>query len=261
MEGTFGVCRLSVVSVRKDAQVLSAQLSQLLFGDHYAVIGVSPDKQWVQIRIHFDQVEGWIPLHHHHVIASDYFDQINTADFKITTDICSTILYKKTPLSILIGSIVPISQSELFKMEEQFAFNGESKSVGQKREFEFFRLIALKYLNAPEMAGGKTPFGIDGLGLVQIVHRICGYTLSHSFESLQRHGKKVEELSTKPGDIVFLSMLNQSVKSVGLLMEDGKILHVDGRVKLDACSDRNVIDSETKQPTHFIESFRRYLNE
>ncbi|MBI3218645.1 MAG: C40 family peptidase [Bacteroidetes bacterium] len=261
MEATFGVCRLSVVSVRKDAQVLSAQVSQLLFGDHYEVIGISPDKHWIQIRIYFDQVEGWIPLQQHHAIASEYFDQINSADFKITTDVCSTILYKKTPLSILMGSIVPISQSELFKMEEQFAFNGESKSLGQKREFEFFKLIALKYLNAPEMEGGKTPFGIDGLGLVQMVHRICGYTLGHSTENLHRHGRKVESTSGKPGDIVFLSASDQGTKSVGLLMEDGKILHVEGRVKLDSWLGEKVIDVDTKRESHTIELIRRYLNE
>ena len=261
MEGTFGVCRLSVVSVRKDHQLLSSQISQLLFGDHYQVIGVSPDKEWIQISIYFDQVEGWIPLHHHHAIASEYFDQINTADFKITTDICSTILYKKTPLSILIGSIVPISQSELFKMEEQFAFNGESKSLGQKREFEFFKLVALKYLNAPEMEGGKTPFGIDGGGLVQMVHRICGYTLGHSLEGLQRNGRKVDNQSAKPGDLVFLSTGNQAIKSVGLLLEEGKILHVDGRVKVDMLTNNGVVDKDTKRESHLVESFKRYLND
>jgi gamma-D-glutamyl-L-lysine dipeptidyl-peptidase len=261
MKGTFGVCRLSIVSVRKEPQVLSLQLSQLLFGDHYEVIGVSADKNWIQIRIYFDQVEGWIPLNQHHTIAPEYFDQINSADFKITTDVCSTILYKKTPLSILMGSIVPISQSELFKMEEQFAFNGESKSLGQKREFEFLKLIALKYLNAPKIEGGKTPFGIDGFGLVQMVHRICGYTLGHSLETLNRHGRKVENDSTKPGDIVFLSELSQGTKSVGLLMDENKILHVDGRVRLDACVNGNLIDVETKHESYTIESYRRYLNE
>ncbi|MFY8037987.1 MAG: NlpC/P60 family protein [Cyclobacteriaceae bacterium] len=261
MEGTFGVCRLSVVSVRKDPQVLSLQVSQLLFGDHYQVISVSADKNWIQIRIYFDQVEGWISLAQHHAIAPEYFDQINTADFKITTDVCSTILYKKTPLSILMGSVVPISQSELFKMEEQFAFNGESKSLGQKREFEFLKVIAMKYLNAPEMAGGKTPFGIDGIGLVQMVHRICGYTLGHAIDVLQRHGRKVEHELARPGDVVFLASTDNTEKSVGLLMEDGKVLHVDGRVRLDVWLNGSVTDAETKQESHVVESFRRYLNE
>ena len=261
MEGTFGVCRLSVVSVRKDPQVLSLQVSQLLFGDHYEVTDVSADKNWVHIRIYFDQVEGWIPFQQHHPIAPEYFDQINSADFKITTDVCSTILYKKTPLSILMGSIVPISQSELFKMEEQFAFNGESKSLGQKREFEFLKLIALKYLNAPEMEGGKTPFGIDGFGLVQMVYRICGYTLGHSLENLHRHGRKVEVESAKPGDLIFLASLAKDTKSVGLWMEENKILHVDGRVRLDACANGILLDGETKRESHIIDSFKRYLNE
>ena len=39
----------------------------------------------------------------------------------------------------------------------------ESKGIGQKREFEFLKSIALKYLNAPEQEGGKTPFGIDAM--------------------------------------------------------------------------------------------------
>ncbi len=40
-----------------------------------------------------------------------------------------TVLYKKSPLTIVMGSVVPISNSELFKIEEQFAFNGESKGT------------------------------------------------------------------------------------------------------------------------------------
>ena len=146
MEIQYGVCRLSIVSVRKDANHLSQQVTQLLFGDHYEVLHEHKDRHWVLIRTYFDKVEGWIESKQHHAITKEYFDQINTSDFKITTDVCATILYKKTPVSIVLGSVVPISQSELFKMEEQFAFNGEAKALGQKREIEFVKTIGVRLL-------------------------------------------------------------------------------------------------------------------
>ena len=141
----YGVCRLAVVPVRSDPMELSGQVTQLLFGDHYEVIAFSPDSQWGRIRIYADQCEGWLELKQHHPISSEYFNQINQTDYKITTDIASPVLYKKLPLTIVMGSVVPISNAELFKIGEQFAFNGEAKSLGQRRDFEFIKTIACKY--------------------------------------------------------------------------------------------------------------------
>lgn len=262
MEVSFGVCRLSVVSVRKEQSQQSLQVTQLLFGDHYEVLAESSDKQWLHIKLYFDHTEGWIERKQHHEIAKEYFEQINSVDFKITTDVCSTILYKKTPLSILMGSIVPISQSELFKMEEQFAFNGESKSVGQKREFEFLKMIALKYLNAPEQGGGKTPFGIDGSGLVQMVFKISGYALAHGADEMHKHGKKVSGLgAAKQGDVAIIQSRKENTKKIGLLIEEDKIIHVDGRVKIDQLMEDGVLDLETKIYTHTLHSIVRILND
>src|SRR5690606_32762391 len=93
----FGVCRLSVVSVRKDAADQSEQVTQLLFGDHYRVIGRSTDGKWLRISIYFDDYEGWIDAKQHQPITPEYFDHINHAEFKITTDISSSLLYNKSP--------------------------------------------------------------------------------------------------------------------------------------------------------------------
>src|ERR1051326_2582941 len=99
IEQDFGVCRLSIVPVFGEAGA-SVQVFQLLFGDAYEVIGRSKDKSWLSIKTSFDQVSGWIHRNHHHSIAKDYFDQIVQADFKITLDVVSTLLYKKSPLPI-----------------------------------------------------------------------------------------------------------------------------------------------------------------
>src|SRR5436190_20620173 len=148
-ESAYGVCRLSVVPVRAESSDKSELVSQLLFGDHYEVIDLTDDKKWLRIRVYSDQYEGWIDRRQHHEISSEYFDYLNRAEFKITTDITTSILFNKSPLVIVLGSVIPISSSELFKMEEQYAFNGEAKNIGQKREFEFLKQIASKYMHAP----------------------------------------------------------------------------------------------------------------
>src|SRR6188768_4034419 len=216
----YGVCRQALVPVRISPDDRTEQVSQLLFGDHYEVLQVSDSKKWIKIRIHADLYEGWIDVKQHHAITLEYFDQINHANFKITTDVATGILYKKSALTILMGSIVPISNSELFKVEEQLAFNGESKSLGQKRDIEFVKTIALKYLNAPYQWGGKSPFGIDCSGFVQMVFKISGYSLPRDASQQINVGKPVKNIGeSKAGDLAFFHNKEKKIVHVGMVMD------------------------------------------
>ena len=256
----YGVCRLAIVPVRKAPDERSEQITQLLFGDHYEVSGGSPDKHWTSIRIIADQVEGWIDSRQHHSITPEYLEQINQADFKITLDVATTILYKKSPLTIVLGSIVPISTSELFKIEEQFAFNGESKSLSQRRDFEFLRTIAMRYINAPYQWGGKSPFGIDAGGFVQMVYRICGYSLQRQVFLQASHGKKVNTLTdARPGDLIFFSDKEGKPYHAGILLGEDKIIHAGGKVRMDYINEEGILNSETKIYSHFLSGIRRVL--
>jgi gamma-D-glutamyl-L-lysine dipeptidyl-peptidase len=256
----YGVCRLAIVAVRKNPSDAAEQVTQLLFGDHYHVHASSPDRKWLHITIFSDQTEGWIDTRQHHAITPEYFEQINQADFKITMDIASNILYKKSPLTIVMGSIVPISNSELFKMEEQLAFNGEAKSLGQRRDFEFLKSIALKYVNAPYQWGGKSPFGIDAAGLVQMIFKIVGYVLPRDITHLNLQSKSSTSTGDAlPGDLAFFQNKKGEVNHVGIVLEDEKIIHASGRVKVDHLYDEGILDTETKIYTHHLSGFRRIL--
>jgi len=256
----YGVCRLSLVSVRQAPHENAPLVTQLLFGDHYEVLNVPDQKNWVFIRIHFDRSEGWIDAEQHHGITHEYFDQINHANFKITTDLTCSILFKKSPLTILMGSIVPISNSELFKLEEQFAFNGESKSLGQKREYEFLKSIALKYLNAPALLGGKSPFGVDAAGLIQMVFKIAGYVLPRALDRQMAEGKKMNGFEdVRPGDIGFFNRQSDNQLHAGVILDDQKRIHADGRVRIDHLLEDGILRPGTKIYTHSLLEVRRIL--
>lgn len=257
----YGVCRLSLVPVRLEGSDKAELTTQLLFGEHYEVLSSSKDKKWLKIKMHFDQYEGWIDVKQHHSISKDHFDYINRADFKISTDVTTSILYNKTPLSILMGSIIPISGSELFRMEEQFAFNGESKSLGQKRDFEFLKLTAKKYVNAPYLWGGKSPFGIDCSGFVQMVFKINGYKLQRDSAQQAKQGKAVSFQEMLPGDLVFFKSKENQITHVGIFLGDDKLIHASGKVRIDHLNEEGILHAESRVYTHSFAQARRILSE
>jgi hypothetical protein len=257
----YGVCRLSIVPVRGESSDKAELVTQLLFGEHYEELQVTKDKKWFRIRNYFDQYEGWIDVKQHHSITKEYFDYINRADFKITTDITTSILYNKNPIPIVMGSVIPISGSELFKMEEQFAFNGESKSMGQKRDAEFLKLTAQKYLNAPYQWGGKNPFGIDCSGFTQMVFKINGHSLLRDAYQQAKQGKSITFKDSRSGDLAFFKNKEGKVSHVGILVSKDRIIHASGKVRIDHFNEEGILQAETKVYTHTSPSIRRVLSE
>jgi gamma-D-glutamyl-L-lysine dipeptidyl-peptidase len=257
----FGVSRLSIIPVRAEGSDKAEQVTQLLFGDHYEVLDSSKDKKWIKIRVYYDQYEGWIDTKQHHSISKEHFEYINRADFKITTDVTTSILYNKTPLVIVMGSIIPISSTELFKMEEQFAFNGESKSIGLKRDVENLKNTAKKYLNTPYLWGGKSPFGIDCSGFTQMVFKINGYKLNRDSAQQAKQGKSIKFNEAQAGDLAFFKNKDSKITHVGVLLANDKIIHASGRVRIDNFNEEGILNTETKVYTHILDGLRRIVSE
>jgi hypothetical protein len=91
-----------------------------------------------------------------------------------------------------------------------------------------------------------------------MTYKISGYPLAHSPEQLARHHRAVPSgVGVKSGDIAILQSRKERKERVGLLLDENKILHVDGRVKMDHLSEDGVLDIETKIFTHELKSVIR----
>lgn len=231
----YGVCRLNLIAVRQEPSLSSPMCTQLLFGDHYQVVAEITDKNFLRIKIYADGAEGWIDSRQHHDISPGYFDYLCRAEFKITTDITSSILYNKSNIVIVMGSIIPISSAELFRMEEQFAFNGEAKSLGQYRDAEFLKTQVLKYVNAPYLPGGKSPFGIDEGALIQMAYRFCGHLLPRYPAQQLRSGRPVSGLHDAcRGDLVLMEKPGGKLHPAILIdISPYRIAHVAEKVVIE----------------------------
>lgn len=258
-EDNKGVSRLAIVPVRSYPSETSEMVSQLLFGDHYTVLESMNGGKWLKIEIHFDDYLGWIDAKQHYPVSGAYFDHLNNVNYKICTDISASLLFNKSPIQILIGSILPISSMELFNIEEQLAFNGESHNMGDSMGYEFVKQIAHKYLNAPYLWGGKTPFGVDCSGFVQMVFKIAGYRLSRDASEQALQGTKVNSLGeAQPGDLCYFGTKTK-ITHVGLLLADSKIIHASGKVRIDDISEQGIHLSTTNELTHKLQLIKRVL--
>lgn len=254
-----GVCRLAIVPVRSYPSEESEMVTQLLFGDHYTVLESMNAGKWLKIEINFDEYLGWIDVKQHYAISDAYFDHLNDVNFKICTDVSGSLLFNKSPIQILIGSILPISSMELFDMEEQLAFNGESHNMGDSMGFDFVKQIAFKYLNAPYLWGGKTPFGIDCSAYMQMIFKIAGYKLSRDASEQALLGTKVEGIeASKPGDLCFFGTKTK-ITHVGMLLGEGKIIHASGQVRVDDISEQGIHLHTTNALTHKLQLIKRLL--
>jgi len=259
-ETTYGICRLSIVPVRKSPSDTSEMVTQLLFGDAYQVKDRLDDKKWIQIVIDFDGYTGWIDQKQHHGISEAQHNHISQLEYKISTDVVASLLYKHQLLNIVLGSMLPISSSELFPMQEKFAFNGGSKNLGQRTDFEYLHSIAFKYLHTPYLWGGKSPFGIDCSGFTQQVFKICGYKLERDACDQYRQGTKISSVSNAlPGDLAFFENDQKKITHVGIILENMEIIHASGSVRVDKLDEKGIFNIETNGHTHKLNAIKRMM--
>ena len=258
-EMSYGVLRLSLVPMRSEPSDASEMISQLLFGEHYSVLEESENKKWLRIKNACDDYEGWIDVKQHHPISKEYFDQICETEYKVCIDLVSKILFKQQINHIVAGSILPLLNNPIFKDEENVAFNGMSKTLYQKWGVATMLNQATKYLNTPYLWGGRTPFGIDCSGFTQVVFRTAGYMLPRDSSQQILKGKDVEFADRKAGDLAFFTNAEGKMNHVGLLMEEGKIIHASGKVRVDVLDEKGIKNVEKNAYTHHFYKLKRII--
>lgn len=248
-EAQFLFCHLSIVPVRVDKKDQSEIVTQLLFGE--VAILLEQKNQWLKIRSSHDKYEGWIDEKQVLKITESEYGFWLKNDFRQK----ALLVHWNTPFGLVSsvrGSNTP-NRSQFKVAGMNFECIGETKNLSSKDVVS----IAKSYLNAPYLWGGRTPFGIDCSGFTQAVYRFFNINLPRDAYQQAELGQEISFKDKKDGDIVFFKNKSGKIHHVGILIEENKVIHANGRVRIDPLTENGIFKEETGKITHDFYSVRR----
>jgi hypothetical protein len=248
----YGICHLSLIPVRTNTDQRAELVTQLLYGEHFKVL--ERRKAHSRIRNAYDDCEGWADNNQFTVIDEHEFRNIEAAKTKkYASDLVSFIeTEQKTLMPLVLGSSVgPVKL-----LKHRF----EGASLERQQMKPNFLDTALQYLHAPYLWGGKTPFGIDAAGFVQMVYKINGYRLLRQVQEQAGQGEALSFIEeSEPGDLAFFDNQEGQIDHVGIILGDNHIIHSFGQVRIDRIDHTGIFNRELGSYTHKLRVLKKII--
>ncbi len=167
-------------------------------------------------------------------------------------------------LPVLIGSTLPSFDGMNFKLKnEKFVYNGQAITHGNGNDYDHEKILekcALKYLHAPYLWGGRSPFGIDCSGFTQMVFKLMDVRLKRDAYQQAQQGKDIGFADlAQEGDLAFFENKEGKISHVGIILKNKKIIHASGCVRIDKIDAYGIFNEETKKYSHNLKVIKRVL--
>lgn len=231
-----GYCFVSISPVRAENRDQSEIVTQLLFGEVVTVQEI--EAPWAKITSVADGYEGWIDLKHLKKLSDKEMRRwLEGLDYLTDRE-----RLLETPWGsqwICRGSFIPAGLEAFNIGKDSFQWLQESSAT-----FEDIWSCAESYLNTPYLWGGKSPFGIDCSGYTQAVYRFFNINLPRDASQQVLDGAEVDFQDIETGDLAFFHNDKGKITHVGILDNEGHILHASGHVRRDLFTKDGIVHNE-----------------
>lgn len=253
------ICPLSQVPVRSEPSDRSEMVTQILFGETFSIL--EERGNWLLIRLHFDNYEGWIDHKQSINVTGEFIEKIKNSPNHIVADKTADCYCKSDSTHVLLGkgSTLPLLTHNTFHLgNKEYTTINKGKIIPKKYNATKIALTAMDYLNTPYLWGGRSIMGIDCSGLVQVVYHSCGLDLPRDSSQQSQVGEAIDFVDEAlPGDLAFFDNLSGEIIHVGIIIGPGKILHASGQVKIDKIDHNGIFSLEQGIYTHSLRIIKR----
>jgi len=251
---------LSAVPIKAEPFDKSEMTSQLLFGDLYEVN--AEVNNWKQITCNYDGYTGWIDERQHGSINVNQYEKIASKPQAYTLEIVYPASSSEHHLPLLIGSTLHHFDGMNFKHNgEKFVYQGQAIDPS-KVSFtpDLIEKLCTRYLNAPYMWGGKSPFGIDCSGFTQMIMKMIGIKLKRDAYQQAMQGRNVNLVSeAQTGDLAFFDNAEGKIVHTGIIIDQSRIIHACGKVRSDKLDHFGIFNQQTNKYSHKLRLIKRVI--
>ncbi|MCS3530676.1 C40 family peptidase [Chryseobacterium sp. JUb7] len=235
-----GICIVTVAPVRAEGSDKAEIVTEILFGESADILEVN--KNWTKIKMHYDGYEGWMDTKQLKPVTEE---ELAGRKVTVVTEDFSSVLMKDGKTLLSIGSEV------------------EFPAVASQRSHDVRESVALtarEFLNVPYLWGGKSFFAVDCSGFTQLVYKVHNIKLPRDASQQVEVGESltfVEE--SQPGDLAFFENPEGKIIHVGIMLENQKIIHASGKVRIDILDSTGIFNKEMNKHTHKLRVIKKII--
>jgi gamma-D-glutamyl-L-lysine dipeptidyl-peptidase len=253
----YGMVAVPAAPVRKKPNHRREMVNQLLFGETVKVLK-EKGSLWIKVRSLHDGYEGWVT---NTLLQEVTETEANNATQFVTGELINVVSINDTNVKVPLGSSLQQFENGKGRMGTlEYSFSGKSKKRGEEAATGLMiEELAMQWLSAPYLWGGRTIFGVDCSGFVQVNYKIMGIDLPRDAWQQAQEGHPVNKLKDAvSGDLAFFDDKDEIVH-VGILLSPDKIIHASGKVRIDTIDKKGIINSDTGKRTHTLKAVRKVI--
>ncbi len=240
------ICLQSWAPVRAQASSASEMVTSLLFGETCMVIDES--NEWLKIKTTHDQYPGYISKSYVYP-----FRDFSHVQWKLVIEPYTYLKSKQSVILLSPGSKIPVNEKLVIdQMEFHWVSALSNNQITNLLEH------AKWFLNTPYLWGGRSIFGIDCSGLVQIVGLMNQIKMPRDASQQILSGNKKMWQARNPGDLCYFENDSGKVTHVGIIFTPNTIIHASGKVRIDHLTPKGIIHAQTKEQTHNLCDIRTW---